>query len=173
MARKRKSKADVVQVNPDATLNYVSGILTGANSYIDGLLSSASQYNAWVTQESTLEGKGIGEYKRDALRNYMDNLKNTDPRMYNLMKTDPFAFVEEMKRKGTLDAFINATNYGRVAKTDLYMIDAGHKYREMTPSLIKSRTPDTGLAFLQQYAPYGANTMARLGNILKSSVKVE
>jgi hypothetical protein len=37
MARRRKSKKNVVQVNPDATINYVSGILTGANNYITGL----------------------------------------------------------------------------------------------------------------------------------------
>lgn len=173
MARRRKSKADVVQVNPDSTLNYVSGILTGANAYIDGLLNGANLYNAWVTQESALEGKAIGEFKPDSLRDYMDKLKATNPRLYNVMRTDPTAFVAEMQKAGTLDAFLHATNYDRVAKTDLYMIDAGHKYREMTPSLIKSKTPDTGLAFLQQYAPYGASTMARLGNILKSNVKVE
>ncbi|ALG96783.1 hypothetical protein [Acidianus bottle-shaped virus 2 strain ABV2] len=174
MARRhRKSKSNTVQVTPDATLNYITGILTGANNYIDGLLSGANLYNAWVTQESSLEGKAIGGYKQDALRDYMDNLKKANPRLYSVMRTDPKAFIDELEKTGTLEGFLRATNYERLAKTDDYMIGAGLKYRDMVPSLIKSKTPDTGLAFLQQYAPYGANTMARLGNILKSAVKVE
>lgn len=174
MARRhRKSKSNVVQVNPDATLDYVTGILTGANNYIDGLLNGATLYNAWVTQESSLEGKTIGEYKPDALREYMDTLKKTNPRLYSIMKTDPKLFIEELQKAGTLDAFLKATNYGRLVKTDKYMIEAGQKYRDMVPSLIKSKSPEAGLAFLQQYAPYGGATIARLGNIFKSAVKVE
>lgn len=174
MARRhRKSKSDVVQVNPDSTLNYVMGILTGANAYVDGLLNGATLYNAWVQQESSLEGKPIGAYKPDALREYMDTLKNTNPRLYSVMRTDPKVFVEELQKSGQLDAFLSTTNYGRLAKTDKYMIEAGRKYRETVPSLIKSKSSEAGLAFLQQYAPFGASTMTRLGNILKSSVKVE
>ncbi|ABP73426.1 hypothetical protein [Acidianus bottle-shaped virus] len=174
MARRhKKSKSDVVQINPDATINYVMGILTGANAYIDGLLSGANMYNAWVMQEMSLEGKPIGTYKPDSLRDYIDNLKNTNPRLYSLMKTDPKVFIDELQKTGQLDAFLGATNYARLAKTDKYMIEAGRKYRDTVPSLVKSKSPDTGLAFLQQYAPYGGMTMARLGNILKTGVKVE
>lgn len=174
MARRhKKSKSNVVQVNPDATINYISGILTGSANYIDGLLSSANLYNAWVMQEMSLEGKEIGEYDPDALSNFESALKATNPRLYSVMKTDPKAFIEELQKTGQLDAFLQQTNYGRLAKTDKYMMEAGKKYRELTPSLVKSKSVETGLTFLEQYAPYGANTMARLGNILKSRVKIE
>ncbi len=79
---------------------------------------------------------------------------------------------EFLKRINLAD-FNKITNYGRLANTDAYMIEAGKQYRDMYPSLLKSKNPQSGLAFLQNYAPTGAVSMARLNDILKSAIKVE
>ncbi|ALG96856.1 hypothetical protein [Acidianus bottle-shaped virus 3 strain ABV3] len=164
----KKSKADLVQVTPDATLHYVEGILTGAQDYISGILEGASLYNSWVEVEQGLEGKRIGEYKPDALRNFLENLKKVNPTLYNQAMANPTEFV-----KANLPEIVKNTNYQRLANTDAIMIEAGRQYRDMYPSLLKSKNVQSGMAFLQNYAPMGAVSMAKLNDILKSAVKVE
>jgi len=176
MARRRKSKKNVVQVTPDATINYISGILTGANAYVSGLLEGANEYNSWVQTEMSLEGTEIGEYKKDSLREYLEGFKKVDPNAYQRFITDPYAYLNGLKASGQYDGFLThmlgVTNYGRLEKTDLAMIKAGKNYREQIPTLIKSRNIDTGLSFLQNYAPNTAKATDRINGILKSSINV-
>jgi len=177
MARRhKKSKKNVVQVNPDATLHYVMGILTGANNYISGLLEGANQYNAWVQTEMGLEGTDIGEYKPDALRKYLEGFKKLDPTGYTKFMSDPYGFLENLKNTNPTQyaSFINdilaKTNYGRLAKTDEAMIKAGKQYREQIPSLIKSRNMETGLTILQTYAPNAVKVMDKINGIMSSAI---
>jgi len=178
MARRRRSKKNVVQVTPDATLNYVSGILTGANAYISGLLEGSNEYNSWVQQESALEGKEIGEYKPDSLRKFLEATKSVDPAGYQRLIADPYGYIKDLevkdpnKAKAFLNSLIDTTNYKRLENTDKYMIQAGKNYRDQIPSLIKSRSMDTGLTFLQNYAPSSAKAMDKINGILKSSINV-
>jgi len=172
MARRRKSKKNVVQVTPDATINYVSGILTGANAYISGLLEGTNQYNAWVQQETALEGYEIGEYKKDALRNYLEAQKKENFNLYQKLVSDPYAFFADPANAPIIDSMIKTTNYGRLEKTDRAMIDAGKRYREQIPSLIKSKSMDTGLSFLQNYAPSSVKDVDKINGILSSSIKM-
>jgi len=173
MARHRKSKRNVIQVNPDATLNYVSGILTGANNYISGLLEGANQYNAWVQVEMGLEGTEIGEYKPDALRKYLEGFKKVNPTGYARFMADPLGYLNSLKPEER-DAFITQllkdTNYGRLVDTDKAMITAGKQYREQIPTLIKSRNIDTGLTILQTYAPSSAKIIDKINGIMTSSI---
>jgi len=176
MARRRKSKKNVVQVTPDATLNYISGILTGANSYISGLLEGANEYNSWVQQEMALEGTEIGAYKKDSLREYLEGFKKLNPGDYQRFISDPYAYMESLKASGQYDNFLThlmtTTNYGRLKKTDEAMIKAGQNYREQIPSLIKSRNVDTGLTFLQNYAPNAVKSVDKINGIMRSSIKI-
>ena len=178
MARRhRKSKKDVVQVSPDAVINYVSGILTGATDYITGILEGANLYNSWVQQESALEGTPIGEYKPDALRDWLEKFKNTDYDEYVRFMADPYGFLESVKKtnpanyKAFIDNIRNNTNYGRLYNTDLAMIKAGKAYREQVPSLIKSKNIDTGLTMLQNYAPYSTRVIDKINGIMTSALK--
>ena len=178
MARHKKSKKDVVQVTPNATINYVTGILTGASNYIDGLLRGATSYNAWVDVESSLEGTVIGEYKPDALKKFMEDLKYRNPAMYNEIMYNPYKFGKdlELMLSGKIPynpAFgdiITKTNYGRLQKTDVAMISAGKRYREMEPELVKSKNKQAGLSFLTTAEP--TTTVYDVQNILKSKVSV-
>ena len=177
MARRHKrSKKNVIQVNPDATINYVSGILTGANNYISGLLEGANQYNAWVQVEMGLEGTEIGEYKPDALRNFLEGFKRLDPSGYAKFMADPFSFLESMKKTNPTQytSFINQlvqqTNYGRLAKTDEAMIKAGKQYRDQVSTLLKSRNMETGLTILQTYAPNTAKVIDKINGIMTSAI---
>jgi hypothetical protein len=177
MARRhKKSKKNVVQVNPDATLHYVSGILTGANNYISGLLEGANQYNAWVQVEASLEGTEIGEYKPDALRKYLEDFKRLDPTGYAKFMADPYAFLETLKKTNPTQyaSFVNSivekTNYERLAKTDEAMIKAGKQYRDQIPTLLKSRNMETGLTILQTYAPNTAKVVDKINGILTSAI---
>jgi len=177
MARRhKKSNRNVVQVNPDATLNYVTGILTGANNYISGLLEGANQYNAWVQTEMTLEGTEIGEYRPDALRNYLDSLKKTKPQVYTKLMSDPYSFImNAVKTNNAQDLAVIAemvekTNYKRLKNTDLAMIEASKQYRDQIPTLIKSRNMETGLTILQTYAPNSVKVMDRINGILTSGI---
>jgi len=173
----KKSKKNVVQVNPDATLNYVTGILTGASDYITGLLEGSNLYNAWVTTEMSLEGKPIGEYRGDALRNFLEEFKNKDYDEYVRFMSDPYGFLKEVKAKNpaNYDRFINdiltKTNYGRLYNTDKYMIEAGKNYRDQIPSLIKSKNIETGMTMLENYAPYSAKVIDKINGIMTSAIK--
>jgi len=177
MARRhKKSKRNVVQVNPDATINYVSGILTGASNYISGLLEGANQYNAWVQTEMALEGTEIGNYKPDALRKYLEGFKATNPADYNKLMSDPYGYLEYLKKtapdkyNNVILGFVNGTNYKRLVETDKAMIKAGEQYREQIPSLIKSRNMETGLTILQTYAPNTAKVVDKINGILTSAI---
>jgi len=178
MARRhRKSKKDVVQVNQDATLNYITGILTGASDYISGILEGANLYNSWVQQEMSLEGTQIGEYRPDSLRKFLENLKDTDYEEYVRFMADPYGFLEAVKSKNPanyknfIENMKNSTNYGRLANTDVAMIKAGKAYREQTPSLIKSKNIETGLTMLENYAPYSTRVMDKINGIMTSALK--
>lgn len=164
MARHRRSKRDVVQVNPDASTKYVTGILTGANSYIDGLLKGASLYNAWVNVESALEGKPLSQYKEYSLE---DALRELSPGDRNKIMANPYQFMRENPQ--TAKVIMDTTNYKRVYEVAKYMRDAGKEYREMYPSLIKSRNREYGMALLQNANP--VKSKAQLGNILESQVE--
>lgn len=167
MARRhKKSKTDVVQVNPDAVFNYVTGILTSGSKYINGILEGASLYNGWVTQEMSLEGKPIGEYKPGALRTFLDTIKKENPRIYYMMISNPKQFFETFKN--TLPTFLQATNYGRLAQVDKYMIEAGKNYRELYPSLLKSKSREAGLTYLQTNLIGPEQISIGLGNLFKS-----
>jgi hypothetical protein len=173
VARHKKSKKNVVQVTPDATLNYVTGILTGANNYITGLLEGANQYNAWVQVELSLEGEQIGEYKPDSLRKYLEDFKKEDPNAYARFMADPYAFLmslPESQRNNFIQHMLGVTNYGRLVKTDQAMIKAGKQYREQIPSLLKSRNMETGLTILQTYAPQGTKVMDKINGIMTSVI---
>jgi len=177
MARRhKKSKRNVVQVNPDATLNYVTGILTGANNYITGLLEGANQYNAWVQTEMSLEGEEIGEYKPDALRDFLEGFKRLNPADYNKFMSDPYSFLEELKKTNPtnyasfINQILNKTNYGRLANVDKAMIKAGKQYRDQLPTLLKSRNMETGLTILQTYAPNSAKVVDKINGILTSAI---
>jgi hypothetical protein len=174
--RSRKSKKNIVQVNPDATINYVTGILTGANNYISGLLEGANQYNAWVQVEMSLEGTEIGEYRPDALRNFLEGFKKFSPNEYNKFMADPYGYLMTLKKTNPdqYASFINQltknTNYGRLVNTDEIMIKAGQQYRDQIPTLIKSRNMETGLTILQTYAPNTAKVIDKINGILTSSI---
>jgi hypothetical protein len=175
----RKSKKNVVQVNPDAVFNYVSGILTGASNYISGLLEGTSLYNAWVQTELGLEGKEIGAYKEDALRKWLEEFKRTHGDEYNQLMADPYGYFMKVKsvNPANYDHLINdiltKTNYGRLYNTDKYMIEAGKNYREQTPTLIKSKNMETGLTMLQNYSPNAVKVMDKINGILTSGIKIE
>jgi len=175
--RHKKSKKDVVQVNPDATLNYITGILTGASNYVSGILEGANLYNSWVQQEMSLEGTPIGEYRPDSLRKWLDEFKNTDYDEYIRFMADPYGFLESVKKTNPANykAFINnvvsKTNYGRLVNTDLAMIKAGKAYREQIPSLLKSKNLDTGLTMLQNYAPSSTRVIDKINGIMTSALK--
>ena len=183
MARHRKSKKNVVQVNPNSTINYVAGILTGANAYIDGLLRGTTSYNAWVEIESSLEGTPIGEYRQDSLRDFMENLKRNNPSAYAELMYNPYEagkkLIAELQALKSGKApvnpvyadLINKTNYQRLWKTDLAMIGAGQRYRDMEPELVKSKNKEAGLSFLTTAEP--TTTMYDVQNILKSKVTVK
>ena len=178
MARRhRKSKKDVVQVNPDATIHYVTGILTGANNYITGLLEGANQYNAWVQTEMALEGTEIGDYKPDALRKYLEGFKATNPGEYARFMADPYGYLENLKRtdpakyQNLITSLVNGTNYKRLANVDEAMIKAGKQYRDQIPSLLKSRNMETGLTILQTYAPNSAKVIDKINGIMTSAIK--
>jgi len=179
MGKHRKSKKNIVQVSPDSTFNYISGILTGANNYITGLLEGANMYNAWVTEEMTLEGTEIGEYKPDSLNQFLKELKATNNDEYIRFVTDPYSFLESIKKTNPANysIFINkiksTTNYGRLYNTDVAMIKAGKAYREQTPSLIKSKNIQSGLSLLQNYAPSSTQVIDKINGILTSGIKVE
>jgi hypothetical protein len=173
----KKSKKNVIQVNPDATLNYITGILTGASNYITGILEGANLYNSWVQTEMALEGKPIGEYKEDALRKFLQEFKNKDYDGYVRFMSDPYGFIKELKEKypANYDRFINdiltGTNYGRLYNTDKYMIEAGKNYREQIPSLLKSKNIETGLTMLENYAPFSAKVIDKINGIMTSAIK--
>jgi len=171
MARHRKSKKNVVQINPDATLNYVSGILTGANNYISGLLEGANQYNAWVQTEMSLEGTDIGGYKPNALREFLEDLTESE---YTKLMTDPYGYIMTLKQTNQqkFNELINSTNYRRLIAVDRAMIKAGKQYRDQIPTLIKSRNVETGLTLLETYAPSSAKVVDKINGILTSSIKV-
>jgi len=176
MGRHKKSKKNVIQVNPDATINYVSGILTGANNYISGLLEGANQYNAWVQTEMGLEGEQIGDYKPDSLRKYLEDFKKENPNDYARFMADPYAFLSAMnpaQREGFINHLLGVTNYGRLAKTDELMIKAGKQYREQLPSLLKSRNMETGLTLLESYAPNSAKVVDKINGIMTSAIKYQ
>jgi len=176
LARHKKSKRNVVQVNPDATLNYVSGILTGANNYISGLLEGANSYNAWVQTEMSLEGQEIGEYKPDSLKKYLDEFKRARPTDYARFMADPTAFLNSLtpgERENFISHLLGVTNYGRLAKTDELMIKAGKQYRDQIPSLLKSKNMETGLTLLQTYAPNSTKVIDKINGILTSVVKYQ
>lgn len=164
MARHRRSKRDVIQVNPDAPIRYITGILTGANNYVDGLLKGASLYNAWVNVESSLEGKPLSPYKEYALE---EVLSKFTPAVRNKIVTNPWQFMKEDPE--TAKYLIENTNYKRVIEVDRYMREAGKEYREMYPSLLKSKNREYGMALLQNASPIKAK--AQLGNILESQVE--
>jgi len=177
MAKRRKSKKNVIQVNPDATLNYVSGILTGANNYISGLLEGANQYNAWVQAEMSLEGTDIGEYKPDALRKFLEGAKSVDPSGYARLMADPYGYLEYLKKEKPneyrtfINNIINQTNYGRLVETNKAMIKAGKQYRDQIPSLLKSKNMDTGLTILQTYAPNKSKIIDKINGIMTSAIE--
>jgi hypothetical protein len=176
MGRHRKSKKNVVQVTPDATYNYISGILTGANNYIIGLLEGSNLYNSWVTQEMTLEGTEIGEYKPDSLRKYLEMTKNVNPTAYSKFITDPYAYymsLNENEKKNFINEILTNTNYGRLAKVDKAMIKAGNEYRNQIASLIKGKNIQSGLTALQNYAPSSTQVIDKINGLLTSSIKVE
>jgi len=169
----RKSKRNVVQVNPDATLNYVTGILTGASNYITGILEGATEYNAWVQQESALEGTEIGEYKPDSLRETLEITKNANPSAYYRFVTDPYGYYMSLKpeERENLIRTLEATNYSRLINTDKAMIKAGKNYREQVPSLIKSKNLETGMTMLENYAPNSLKIMDKINGIMTSALK--
>jgi hypothetical protein len=177
MARRRRSKKNVIQVNPDATINYVSGILTGANNYITGLLEGANEYNSWVQMEMSLEGTDIGEYKPDALRKFIEGAKGLDPQGYARLMADPYAYLQYLKKEkpqqyqNFINNLISNTNYGRLVETDKAMIEAGKRYREQIPTLIKSKNMDTGLTILQTYAPKGSKVIDKINGIMSSALE--
>lgn len=172
MARRRKkSKTDVVQVNPDATLNYVTGVLTGGSRYINGLLEGANMYNAWVLQESSLEGKELLPYKEGALRRVLQEIKESNPAQYYLAITNPQAFIKSLGPN--LEDFLRNTNYYRLVQTDKYMIEAGKTYRQLYPSLLKSRSVQTGLTFLQTAINHPVESSAALGKFFKSKEELK
>jgi hypothetical protein len=174
MARRRKSKKNIIQVNPDATINYVSGILTGANNYITGLLEGANQYNAWVQTEMALEGADIGTYKPDSLRKFLDGFKQRDPSGYARFMAEPNSYLQYLAKtnpgqyENLISSILNGTNYGRLKKTDEAMINAGSRYRDQIPTLLKSRNMDTGLTILQTYAPKGSKVIDKINGIMSS-----
>jgi hypothetical protein len=172
----KKSKRNVVQVTPDATINYITGILTGASDYITGILEGANLYNSWVQQEMALEGTEIGEYKPDALRKYLEEMKKTNPSAYTRFMADPYGYLMStfktpQERAVFIADLVNKTNYNRLANTDEAMIKAGKNYREQVPSLIKSKNLETGLTMLQNYAPSSVNVMDKINGILTSALK--
>jgi hypothetical protein len=177
MARKRRSKKNVIQINPDSTINYLSGILTGANNYITGLLEGANQYNSWVQMEMSLEGYDIGEYKQDSLRKFIEGAKSVDPQGYSRLMADPYGYLQYLKKEKPqqYETFINnlvkQTNYGRLVETDKAMIEAGKKYREQIPSLIKSRNMETGLTILQTYAPKSSKVIDKINGLMTSAIE--
>ena len=167
MARHHKrSKATIVQVNPNAYLNYVMGILTGARDYITGLLEGASLYNAWVQQEMSLEGKPLQPYAEDKETNVYDYLTspNGRPILNKLLSGEPLSQAE-------LEELYKMSNYERVLQVDKYMKEAGKAYREMYPQLLKSKNAQAGLAFLQNYQP--EEVTYNLPDIVKSKIKLE
>jgi hypothetical protein len=175
--RHRKSKKNVVQVNPDATLNYVTGILTGASDYITGILEGANLYNSWVQQEMSLEGTPIGDYKEDSLRKWLDEFKAKDYDGYVRLMADPLGYLQAVKSvneanyKNLINEIVSKTNYGRLVNTDKAMINAGKVYREQVPSLIKSKNVETGLTMLQNYAPYSTKVIDKINGIMTSALK--
>jgi len=172
MAKHKKSRRNVVQVNPDATINYLSGILTGANNYVSGLLEGATLYNAWVQQEMALEGETIGEYRPDSLRKYLEKFKSEDPSGYARFMADPTAFIKHTEKgKEIMLKIVDETNYGRLYNTDKAMIKAGKAYRDQLPTLLKSKNMDTGLTLLQTYAPNSAKITDKIASIMSSTVQ--
>jgi len=177
MARHRKSKKNVIQVNPDATINYVSGILTGANNYISGLLEGANQYNSWVQIEMALEGKEIGEYAPDSLRKFMEGYKKLKPSEYARFMADPLGYLKYLQKerpndyKDFINQLLTQTNYGRLVETDKAMIEAGKRYREQISTLIKSKNMETGLTILQTYAPSNSKVIDKINGIMASSIE--
>lgn len=168
MAR-RRSKALRVSVNPSATQNYVIGVALGAEKYIEGLLRGATMYNAWVDQELGLQGSYIGEYKENALRDYLDehhinviDVENTIRNCANSGFTSP-----ECKEVSDL---VDKTNYKRLKNTDRLMIEAGEKYRNVKADYYQTATPSYGLAILSSYP--ATQVSEQLGNLLKSKVRV-
>lgn len=164
MARHRRSKRDVVQVNPDASVRYITGILTGANNYIDGLLKGASLYNAWVNVETTLEGKPLSPYKEYGLE---DALRNFKPELRTKILSNPYQFIKEDPE--TAKYLVEKSNYKRVLEVAKYMREAGKEYRDMYPSLLKAKNREYGMALLQNATP--VKSKAQLGNILESEVE--
>ncbi|MEM4972021.1 MAG: hypothetical protein QXE01_12315 [Sulfolobales archaeon] len=167
MAR-RKSKALRVSVNPSSVQNYVIGIALGADKYIEGLLRGATLYNAWVDQESALQGKEIGEYREDALRDYLTthhinvlDVENTIRSCVNNNFTSP-----ECRE---INDLVEKTNYKRLRNTDRYMIEAGDKYRAVKGDYYQTASPAYGLAILSSYPT--TQVSEQLGNILKSKVR--
>ncbi|MEM0257254.1 MAG: hypothetical protein QXV58_15125 [Saccharolobus sp.] len=165
---KRRSKALRVSVTPSAVQNYVIGIALSADKYVEGLLRGASLYNAWVDQESTLQGKEIGDYHEDALRDYLNahhinvlDVENTIRSCVNNNFTSP-----ECREVSDL---VEKTNYKRLRNTDRYMIEAGDKYRAVKGDYYQSASPSYGLAILSSYP--ATQVSEQLGNILKSKVR--
>lgn len=158
VARHRRSKRNVVQVNPDATVRYVTGILYSAPKYINGLLSGAGLYNAWVQAESQLEGVKIGNYQPDSLEAF---LKELPPSEKAKLYTDPTGFMKA--HPDLAQALLEQTNYKRVYATDVAMRQASYNYREMYPTLLKTKNPQYGEVILSRY-PQG-KSKAQIGNI--------
>lgn len=163
MSRHRKSRANKVMVNPDATQNYVVGVLTGGGSYVSGVLEGASLYQGWVQSESTLEGRELGEYKKDSFRKMLANptLRRDLERAFSEYMKNP----SDVTLGGILDD-LAGTNYPRLAKTDEYMIEAGRNYKGNYETLYKSKNMQTGVSLLESYSSIPSRMQERVAGII-------
>lgn len=163
MARShRRSKALVVQVNPNATMNYVVGILTGARDYVDGLLRGSGKYNAWVETEMSLEGSKLPRYVPDRLEAFLSNPENRNL-VQKLLSGKPLTDQE-------VDYIIKNTNYGRTASVDVYMQEASRRYRSMLGNLLKTENKSIGIAYLNNFN--SVENQYEIPDVVKSKVKV-
>lgn len=174
MARHRRSKKTKVQVNPNATINYVTGIVTGANNYVMGLLTGANMYQHWAEVEyNRLNGLELAPYKKDAVKKFLQKHPDAVQRIQKIaeavlsgkeLSPADAQFLTELKKE---------TNYSRLLVVDQQMIFAGNDYRKTYAEYYQSRNPNTGLMLLETYANFmPKDVQYRLGNIISSKVAV-